>query len=108
MALMSVGSSHNVGRNGRQAELILIRHCAASLPKAALTYMRILLVEDEKGLIVTLSDRLTSEGFEVTSATDGELGLGLAIGGQFDLIILDVMLPKKNGYDVARDLRQKG
>lgn len=70
--------------------------------------MRILLVEDEKGLILTLTDRLTSEGFDVTSAEDGARGLELAIGGGFDLILLDVMLPKKNGYDVARDLRQRG
>lgn len=70
--------------------------------------MKILLVEDEKGLIVTLTDRLTSEGFDVTSAADGKLGFDLATSGEFDLIILDVMLPKKNGYDVARDLRQKG
>lgn len=70
--------------------------------------MNILLVEDEKGLILTLTDRLKSEGFEVKSASDGELGLELALKGAFDLIILDVMLPKKNGYDVCRDLRQKG
>ena len=41
------------------------------------------------------------------SATDGEAGLSLALGESFDLIILDVMLPKKNGFDVCRDLRQK-
>lgn len=70
--------------------------------------MRILLVEDEKGLIVTLTDRLTSEGFDVISAVDGKLGFDLACEQQFDLILLDVMLPKKNGYDIARDLRQKG
>lgn len=70
--------------------------------------MRILLVEDEPGLIVTLTDRLVSEGYEVTSATDGPSGLEAAGTGEFDLILLDVMLPKKNGYDVARDLRQKG
>lgn len=70
--------------------------------------MRILLVEDEKGLIVTLTDRLQSEGFEVVSAGDGKKGLELASHESFDLIILDVMLPKKNGYDVARDLRQLG
>ena len=68
--------------------------------------MHILLVEDEKGLIVTLTDRLISEGYEVTSASDGKRGLELAITGSFDLILLDVMLPKKNGYDVCRDLRQ--
>jgi len=70
--------------------------------------MHILLVEDEKGLIITLTDRLRSEGFEVTSANDGKKGFDTALGGGFDLIILDVMLPKKNGYDVCRDLRQKG
>jgi two-component system alkaline phosphatase synthesis response regulator PhoP len=70
--------------------------------------MRILLVEDEKGLILTLTDRLVSEGFEVTSASDGKSGFDIASEGAFDLIILDVMLPKKNGYDVCRDLRQQG
>ena len=70
--------------------------------------MRILLVEDEQGLIITLTDRLQSEGFQVISAVDGKLGFDLASAETFDLIILDVMLPKKNGYDVARDLRQKG
>ncbi len=70
--------------------------------------MRILLVEDEKGLIITLTDRLTSEGFDVTSAEDGKSGFEIASTESFDLLILDVMLPKKNGYDIARDLRQKG
>ena len=70
--------------------------------------MNILLVEDEKGLVVTLTDRLRSEGFDVVSAIDGKKGLELAAEQNFDLIILDVMLPKKNGYDVARDLRQGG
>lgn len=69
--------------------------------------MNILLVEDEEGLIITLTDRLVSEGFDVTSANDGKKGFDAAISGNFDLIILDVMLPKKNGYDVCRDLRQK-
>ncbi len=70
--------------------------------------MRILLVEDEAGLIITLTDRLQGEGFEVKTATDGEIGLALALSENFDLILLDVMLPKKNGLDVCRDLRQKG
>jgi two-component system alkaline phosphatase synthesis response regulator PhoP len=70
--------------------------------------MRILLVEDEPGLIITLTDRLRSEGYDVVSATDGKSGFEKAQSENVDLIILDVMLPKKNGYDVARDLRQKG
>ena len=70
--------------------------------------MKILLVEDEKGLIITLTDRLVSEGFEVTSANDGKKGFDAAVSGEFDLILLDCMLPKKNGYDIARDLRKKG
>ncbi len=69
--------------------------------------MKILLVEDEAGLILTLTDRLEAEGFAVKSAADGESGLQLALSENFDLILLDVMLPKKNGYDVCRDLRQK-
>ncbi len=68
-------------------------------------FMKILLVEDEEGLIITLTDRLRSEGFDVKSAGDGEQGLALALSENFDLIILDVMLPKKNGFDVLRELR---
>lgn len=70
--------------------------------------MKILLVEDEEGLIFTLTDRLISEGYEVFSARDGEEGLKSGLNDSFDLIILDVMLPKKNGFDVCRELRGKG
>jgi two-component system, OmpR family, alkaline phosphatase synthesis response regulator PhoP len=68
---------------------------------------RILLVEDEPGLLMTLTDRLVSEGFTVETATDGETGLQRALAETFDLIILDVGLPRKNGFDVCRDLRQR-
>lgn len=68
---------------------------------------RILLVEDEPGLVLTLTDRLTSEGYQVESARDGEKGLERALDEAFDAIILDVMLPRKNGFDVCRDLRQR-
>ena len=68
---------------------------------------RILLVEDEPGLLMTLTDRLVSEGFAVETATDGEAGLERALAETFDLIILDVGLPRKNGFDVCRDLRQR-
>ncbi len=69
---------------------------------------RLLLIEDEPGLVLTLTDRLTSEGYHVETALDGEEGLARALGEPFDLILLDVMLPHKNGFDVCRDLRQQG
>src|SRR5918912_1232322 len=69
---------------------------------------RILLVEDEPGLVMTLTDRLVTEGYAVETAQDGEAGLAQAASAAFDLIILDVMLPRKNGFDVCRDLRQRG
>lgn len=69
---------------------------------------RILLVEDEPGLLLTLSDFLASEGYLVETASDGESGLKRALEEAFDLLILDVMLPRKNGFDLLRDLRQAG
>lgn len=69
---------------------------------------RILIVEDEPGLVLTVSDLLTAEGYEVAAATDGESGLAMATEQQFSVIILDVMLPKKTGFDVCRELRQQG
>ena len=57
---------------------------------------------------MTLTDRLTTEGYAVETAQDGEAGLAQAASAAFDLIILDVMLPRKNGFDVCRDLRQRG
>ncbi|MBE3097558.1 MAG: response regulator transcription factor [Planctomycetes bacterium] len=70
--------------------------------------VRILLVEDEPGLVTTLSDRLASEGYEVETASDGESGLEVAIAKRFDLIILDIMLPRRNGFEVCRALRHGG
>jgi two-component system alkaline phosphatase synthesis response regulator PhoP len=69
---------------------------------------RILLVEDEESLVLTLTDRLVSEGYVVESATDGLMALDRGSKEQFDLILLDVALPGKNGFDVCRDLRQRG
>jgi two-component system alkaline phosphatase synthesis response regulator PhoP len=68
----------------------------------------ILLVEDEPGLVMTLSDRLSSEGYGVAVARDAQTGLARPLNERFDLIILDVMLPGGNGFDVCRDLRQRG
>ncbi|PYY13030.1 MAG: DNA-binding response regulator [Acidobacteria bacterium] len=68
----------------------------------------ILLVEDEKNLRITLGDRLRKEGYIVDFATDGVEGLEKATRLPFDLIILDVMLPRRNGFDVCRDIRNAG
>ena len=68
----------------------------------------ILLVEDEKALRTTLSDRLRSEGYVVETAADGHEGFQKASSQAFDLIILDVMLPRRNGLDVCRDIRAAG
>jgi two-component system, OmpR family, alkaline phosphatase synthesis response regulator PhoP len=72
------------------------------------TAARVLVVEDEAGLRLTLSDRLTSEGYDVEVAADGEAGLARAASGMFDLIVLDVMMPRMNGFDVCREVRRRG
>jgi two-component system, OmpR family, alkaline phosphatase synthesis response regulator PhoP len=69
---------------------------------------RILLVEDEPSLVLTLVDRLVSEGYEVETAGDGEAGLSRALEGSFDLILLDVLLPRRDGFEVCRELRSRG
>jgi two-component system alkaline phosphatase synthesis response regulator PhoP len=69
---------------------------------------RLLLVEDEPGLRLTLTDRLQSEGYVVQTAIDGVDGLTQATAGAHDIIVLDVMLPRMNGFDVCRTLRQRG
>ena len=69
---------------------------------------RLLLIEDEPGLVLTLRDRLTREGYAVETSTDGESGLERASREAFDLVLLDVMLPRMNGFDVLRELRKRG
>ena len=69
---------------------------------------RILVVEDEAKLRRVLTDFLKSEGYEVITAPDGEQGLALARKQGPNVIILDIMLPKMNGFDVCRALRAQG
>jgi two-component system alkaline phosphatase synthesis response regulator PhoP len=69
---------------------------------------RLLLVEDEPGLQLALSDRLAAEGYAVETAGDGHLAIQRATGEPFDVIVLDVMLPGRDGFDVAKEIRQQG
>ena len=68
----------------------------------------ILIVEDEEALRSTLSVRLRGEGYVVETASDGIEGFDKATTQPFDLIILDILLPDRNGWDVCRDIRQAG
>jgi DNA-binding response OmpR family regulator len=69
---------------------------------------RILVAEDEPGIALGLKNELTLEGYEVEVARDGQAAWERACGGGFDLILLDVMMPRKDGYTVCRELRQAG
>jgi len=69
---------------------------------------KILLVEDEAAIRMALSDRLESEGYIVECAVDGEKGYQQAVRNSYDILLLDVMLPKKSGFDLCRDLRGAG
>ncbi len=69
---------------------------------------RILVVEDDSAIAMGLEDDLTLEGYEIEIAKDGETGTARARDGDFDLVLLDVMLPKKDGFEVCRELRRGG
>ncbi len=68
---------------------------------------RILVVEDESKIAVTVIYNLQRAGYACELACDGEEGLKKALTGNFDLILLDIMLPKMNGFDVCRHIREK-
>ena len=70
--------------------------------------VRVLVVDDEKGLVRALVRGLTAEGFAVDAAHDGVTGLEMATDTDYDAIVLDVMLPRRNGYDVLTALREQG
>ena len=69
---------------------------------------RLLVVEDEPGIAFALDADLQSEGYEVTLATTGDEALRAARAETFDLVLLDVMLPGKDGFEVCRQLRRSG
>src|SRR5262245_18048291 len=69
---------------------------------------KILVVEDEPGIALGLEDTLRLEGYQVEVEPNGDKASRRALEETFDLILLDVMLPGKNGFDVCRDLRRSG
>ncbi|HEU0265102.1 MAG TPA: response regulator, partial [Geobacterales bacterium] len=68
---------------------------------------KVLLVEDEKKVLSFIKRGLEDEQFEVETASDGEEGYRKGSEGRFDLIVLDVMMPKKDGLTVVKELREK-
>src|SRR5213082_1817016 len=69
--------------------------------------MRILLIEDEKKTAAYLAKGLGEAGFQVTTASDGESGLDVALARAFDLFIIDIMLPKRDGWSIVATLKRK-
>jgi len=69
---------------------------------------KILIVEDEESILMVLEDNLRLEGYEVSRAMDGLQGLSMAKEQRWDLIILDIMLPQMDGFDVCKKLRGDG
>ena len=69
---------------------------------------RLLIVEDEAAIRSGLVDVFVYHGFDVETAEHGDAGLKLALGGTFDLVLLDVMLPGIDGYEVVRAMREGG
>ena len=69
---------------------------------------RVLVVEDDLSILTGVSINLRFEGYEVLQAQDGARGLEMAVSEAPDLIVLDVMMPKLNGYEVLRELRSRG
>jgi len=69
---------------------------------------KILVVDDEQNMRTGLKDNLEFEGYEVDTANDGEQGLKKILDNRYNLIILDVMMPKKSGFDVCKEVRKAG
>ena len=69
---------------------------------------KILIIEDDKTILMGLKDDLEFEGYKVSSAMDGKEGLKKAMDGNFHLIILDILLPGLNGFEVCKKLRESG
>lgn len=73
-----------------------------------MTGSRILIVEDDATLLRGLKDNFVSRGCAVETAAEGETGLASALSGNHDLVLLDIMIPKVNGYEICRAMRERG
>ncbi len=69
---------------------------------------KILVVEDDKAILMSFKDDLEFEGYEVATASDGKDALKQALGGGYDLVVLDVLLPGLNGFEICKKLREAG
>jgi DNA-binding response OmpR family regulator len=69
---------------------------------------KILIVEDDKSILMALRDDLEFEGYRVSTASDGKTGLRMALDKEFQLIVLDILLPGLNGFEVCKKLREAG
>ncbi|NNN01512.1 MAG: response regulator transcription factor [Acidimicrobiaceae bacterium] len=69
---------------------------------------RVLVIEDDQDLSRAVADLLVDEGFDVVQRFDGESGFGEALNGDYQIIVLDIMLPRRNGFSVCQDLRSAG
>ncbi len=69
--------------------------------------MVILIIEDDVSILRGLKDNLIFEGYQVHTSTDGQEGLKLALNMHFDMLLLDIMLPGLNGYEICRRLKRK-
>ncbi len=72
-----------------------------------MTGKKLLIVEDEQDIRELYSEILREEGYEVTEAWDGQVGLKEALSGKFDLILLDIMLPKVDGLHILKEIKKK-
>ena len=68
---------------------------------------KILIVEDEPVLLRVLNDRFTEDGWAVVTAADGELAVGAVKKEKFDLVLLDLIMPKKDGFEVLKEIRSE-
>jgi DNA-binding response OmpR family regulator len=69
---------------------------------------KILVIEDDEAQLMALCDRLIREGFEVDTARDGHVGMERAVDEGYDLVVLDIMLPGKDGFEIAGEMRRQG